>query len=219
MLEELGVPYENIQVMPVSRGVQKYNKTGKVPVLLEFDSVQQKDPSFVLYESVAINTYLGDKYGGTNQGLVPPTGTRERATYDQTVCFILSEMDAQGLWIHRKHDTNAMAKFFGDIPEAVVAAQKQFDRINDELATQLNPYLLGKTFTAADILYVHCLDWAKSIGWHGSWPENVEGYRQLCHDRPAYQKAKALRDMDKEKRTNKSGGGGADPAEASSSKM
>lgn len=194
MLEELGLQYENIEAMPASRGVRKYHKTGKVPVLLEFDSTDAKDPSFVLFESVAINTYLGDKYGSSTW-LVPLAGTRERATYDQVVCYILSELDAQGLWIHRKHE--AMGQFFGHIPQAVEAAQKQFDRINEDLSGRLNPYILGSNFTAADILYIHCLDWAKGIGWHTAWPANVEAYRQLCHERPAYQKAKALRDAEK----------------------
>ena len=27
------------------------------------------------------------------------------------------------------------------------------------------PYLLGPSFTAADILLVHCLNWAEAIGW------------------------------------------------------
>ena len=34
------------------------------------------------------------------------------------------------------------------------------------MISQLSPYLLGEHFTAADILYVHCLDWAESIGWY-----------------------------------------------------
>jgi glutathione S-transferase len=195
MLEELSVPYENVNVLPVSRAVRKYNKTGKVPVLLELDSKESEDPSFVLFESVAINTYLGDNYGA-NTGLVPPALTRERAIYDQTVCYILSELDAQGLWIHRKHE--GLGKHFGYIPEAVEAGKQQFVRINEDLAGRLNPYLLGERFTAADIMYVHCLDWAKGVGWHESWSDNVEPYRKMCHQRPAYQRAKALRDAHKQ---------------------
>jgi len=197
MLEELGIPYENIAAMPMSRGVRQFHKPGKVPVLLEYESPQSDQPSFTLYESVAINTYLADTYG-SNAGLTPPFGTRDRAKYNQLVCCILSELDAQGLWIHRKHD--AMGRQFGNIPEAVLAAEQQFLRINKDIAGNLNPYLLGEQFTAADILYVHCLDWAKSIGWHESWPSNINPYRKLCHERPAYQRAKALRDENKDER-------------------
>jgi glutathione S-transferase len=172
-----------------------------VPVLYEYDNedLDEGKPSFVLYESVAINSYLADRYAdGSTAKLVPAAGTRERALYDQTVCCILSELDSQGLWIHRKHE--ALSQYFGKIPEAVEHAHTQFNRMNAQLAAQLNPYLLGEDFTAADILYVHCLDWSKSIGWHKGWPENVVAYRETCHQRPAFQRAKALRDAEKAKR-------------------
>ena len=193
MLEELGVEYESVMAMPVSRRVKVYHKTGKVPVLLEFDDDTNEEPTFVLYESVAINTYLGDRYG--NGELVPPASTRERAIYDQVTCCVLSELDAQGLWIHRKHES--LGLYFGHIPAAVAAAEKQFHRINSDLASRLNPYLLGERFTAADIVYVHCLDWAISIGWEHPWPENLEEYRRRCHERPAFVRAKAMQDAEK----------------------
>jgi len=184
MLEELGIPYENIPAQPQGRAVRKYHETGKIPLLLELN--QDDEVVFQLYESVAINNYLGSKY---NSPLVP-TGT-QRALYDQIVCCILSELDAQALWIHRKHAH--MPQYFGEAPGAVVEAKMQFDRINSSLVKQLNPYLLGETFTAADILYVACLDWSKSIGWNDNWPDTVSPYRRLCHERPAFQRASDLR--------------------------
>jgi glutathione S-transferase len=206
MLEELGVPYELIDAQPVSRRVKKFNPSGKVPVLLEYDrsdsngSNDKDQPSLVLTESVAINTYLGDCYDVHNLHLVPAVGTRERAIYDATVCSILSELDAQSLWIHRKHE--GMGQHFGYIPDAVAHAAQQFRRMNEQVAQQVvtsgGPYLLGANFTAADILYVHCLDWASSIGWKtGQWPEHLAAYRAKCHERAAYQKVKGMRDVGK----------------------
>jgi glutathione S-transferase len=163
MLEELGVPYEHVDAQPVSRRVKKFNPSGKVPVLLEYEdrsiSTSNNDqPSFVLTESVAINTYLGDCYDVHKLALVPAVGTRERAIYDATVCSILSELDAQSLWIHRKHE--GMGQYFGYIPDAVEHAAQHFQRMNGQVAQQVvtsgGPYLLGAKFTAADILYVHC---------------------------------------------------------------
>lgn len=208
MLEELQgdvPPYAVVEnSMPMSNAVRKYVSTGKVPVLLEYDgggdpSDAEQHPSFVLSESSAINTYLADHYGGVEKGLIPPAYTRQRAKYDETVSCIVTELDAQALWIHRKHE--AMSLHFGAIPEAVAHAEQQFERINLHLSAQLNPYLLGEHFTAADILYVHCLDWSKGIGWHKNWPTAVEPYRQLCHARPAYRRAVALRDTNKQDRT------------------
>lgn len=203
MLEELGVAYENLEVLPLAPESKCYVRSGKIPILLEFDTERDVKPSFVLYESSAINTYLGDKYGSksNNKNLVPSAGTRDRAMYDQTVLCIMSELDAQGLWMHRKH--SAMHKVFGDIPDAVEAARLNFVRMNKQVSEQLNPYVLGNNFTAADILYVHCLDWAKSIGWHTEWPNSIQPYRELCHARPAYQSSKAKRDINKDDRRKK----------------
>lgn len=205
MLEELGCNYRVADSMPASRRVKKYVSTGKVPVLLEYrsettDDSEEEEPSFVLYESSAINTYLADRFQ-SNLAPSPLNDLQARAVYDQCVSCITNELDSQGLWIHRKH--HAMAKFFGDIPPAVEHAKSQFDRINEHLALQLDPYLLGEDFSAADILYVHCLDWAKSIGWQNNdsdWATKVEAYRKLCHERPAYQRAKALRDANIQER-------------------
>jgi glutathione S-transferase len=212
MLEELGVPYVHVDAQPVSRRVKKFNPSGKVPVLLEFDkngsngssnaAGNNEEPSLVLSESVAINTYLGDCYDVHKTDLVPAVGTRERAIYDATVCSILSELDAQSLWIHRKHQ--GMGQHFGYIPDAVEHAAHQFQRMNEQIAGQVvtsgGPYLLGAKFTAADILYVHCLDWASSIGWKKQWPEHLAAYRAKCHERAAYQKVKSMRDVGKEER-------------------
>jgi glutathione S-transferase len=212
MLEELGVPYEHVDAQPVSRRVKKFNPSGKVPVLLEFDKSgsnsssnaagSNEEPSLVLAESVAINTYLGDCYDVHKMILVPAVGTRERAIYDATVCSILSELDAQSLWIHRKHQ--GMGQHFGYIPDAVEHAAQHFQRMNEQIAGQVvtsgGPYLLGAKFTAADILYVHCLDWASSIGWKKQWPEHLADYRAKCHERAAYQKVKSMRDVGKEER-------------------
>jgi glutathione S-transferase len=186
MLEELGVPYQHVMAKPWSKQAKQYHPLGKIPALVDDD--------FVLYESAAINTYLGDKY----QQLVPPPRTRERARYNQYCMFIMTEMDAQGLWIHRKHE--ALAKYFGACPQAVEEAKRQFDKVQAAIVSDFSgPYLLGSEFTAADILYVHCLDWAKSIGWFHDVEEGaLVQYLDLCKSRPAYQRAAAKRRAERE---------------------
>lgn len=194
MLEELGVHYQHVLAGPQSKEVKKYNPLGKIPVLVEEDG-------FSLYESGAINTYLGDKYREKNPTLVPLAGTKERGLYEQTLSVLNSEMDAQGLWIHRKHE--AMGDIFTHIPEAVTHAKKYFNKTNRALIEQLKnggPYLLGGDFTAADIFYVHCLDWSKTIGWNEKWqtePTLLE-YLDLCKSRPAYIRVKEMRSVEQE---------------------
>jgi glutathione S-transferase len=200
---------------------------------------------FVLSEASAINTYLYDQYGVQNARfniqdeaastsdsassfpLVPPVGSPLRGQYDALVSCICTELDAQGLWIHRKHETMA-EQLTQQRPNqrAVVHAREHFRRINQYLAYLCNPYLLGQHFTAVDILYVHCLDWSKAIGWSDLWPRVtiappinhdfikeqrkknessaaevqqdtlsiLHPYIDLCHSRPAYQRALQIRD-------------------------
>lgn len=193
MMEELGLPYTLVQDMPRSDAVSRVNASGKVPILLEYDSNESTEPSFTLTESMAINNYLADTYdkeGGSGRPpLIPPPCTRERAKYDETVSFILTELDAQALWIHRKH--TSLKKVYGDIPQAAEKAREQFERMNPLLAQQCRPYLMGANFGAADMIYIYCLDWAMAEGWN--LPESQSAYIELCRSRPAYQRANELR--------------------------
>src|SRR5580704_18558275 len=74
-LEELGVPYEKVRIH-LDKGDQKkpdflaLNPNGKVPALTDGDAK--------LFESLAIITYLGEKYG-TEKGLWPKVGSPEHA--------------------------------------------------------------------------------------------------------------------------------------------
>ena len=54
MLEELNVPYQHVLAKPASAIAKQFHPQGKIPILVDGD--------FVVYESAAINTYLGTKY-------------------------------------------------------------------------------------------------------------------------------------------------------------
>ncbi|CAK9022674.1 Glutathione S-transferase 3 [Durusdinium trenchii] len=191
MLEELQVPYTLRPEIPRSPEVLAMNRSGKVPIL--------KHGNFIMTESAAINTYLADAFRGHVPELVPPAGSQLRGRYEELVSCIITELDAQGLWIHRKHE--AMKQFFGHIPEAVQHAQQHFCNTVNILLAQLREvgdYLLGN-FSAADILLVHCLDWAGVIKWLPSTSIEselqpvLEQYLERCHKRDAYQRAVAQR--------------------------
>ncbi|MEE3182397.1 MAG: glutathione S-transferase N-terminal domain-containing protein, partial [Pseudomonadota bacterium] len=75
-LHELGLDYEPKLIGSRTGETQRetfqsLNSKEKIPVLVDDD--------FVLTESAAIVTYLGDKYGL----LTPTSGSRERARYDE----------------------------------------------------------------------------------------------------------------------------------------
>eukprot|EP00980_Cylindrotheca_fusiformis_P014377 scaffold3827_cov179-Cylindrotheca_fusiformis.AAC.41 len=193
----------SLPLHPQSDEVLKLNPLGKVPILVE------EDGGFSLFESGAINTYLGDKYRARNSTLVPVPGTRERGLYEQTLSVLATEMDAQGLWIQRKHET--LGEFYTFVPDAVKHARKYFHKTNRCIIGQLKknggPYLLGRNFTAADIYYVHCLDWSQEIGWDDKWRSEIAvvEYLDLCHSRPAYIKVNQMKnDQRKEAATKAS---------------
>ena len=97
MLEELGVDYEYIKIELLKGAGQaedylKVHADGKVPAI--------DDDGFVLTESAAIMTYLGDKYPASN--LVPMPNSKQRAKYDEWCFFVLTELE-QPLWTTGKH--------------------------------------------------------------------------------------------------------------------
>ena len=205
LLEELGLRYTHVPALPQSKRARATNALGKIPTLI--DAGGGTGQPFAMSESAAINTYLGDVFrGGCGEGegaaLVPVAGTTQRGRYDQLVHCLMAEVDAQGLWIHRKHE--ALAQHFGAIPPAVAHAKQHHARVlkaltSEHLLTQ--DYLLGHTFSAADILFVHCLDWAASIGW-ASWQADdckhagllaLPAYLARCKQRPAFKRAQAIK--------------------------
>jgi glutathione S-transferase len=187
MLQELQLPYKHIPCKPWSRIAKLVHPLGKVPALLveypsspDAKSIDSLDStSFVVLESAAINTFLGDlsrEHDNVSNSniqrrptLVPPPATQERAKYDSLVSFIMTEIDFQSLWIHRKHSD--LANVFGEAPVAVKEAKRQFDNalrvMEDELHLDAEEctYLLPGGFSGADILFANCCFWAQQIGW------------------------------------------------------
>jgi len=45
-------------------------------------------------------------------------------------------------------------------------------------------------------MYVHCLNWSKTIGWDNKWNDDktIKQYMELCMTRSAYQKASSIKD-------------------------
>lgn len=178
-LEELGIDYEHKDV--VSRSPEtlspeflSLNPAGKIPVLVDGD--------LVMNESAAIIAYLADKYGG----LAPVPGSKLRARYDSWCYFVVTELDSQGLYMHRKHV--GLTEVYGEAPEAVEAARlyflKQLAVCTKALSS--SAWLLPD-FSGADILLGHCLFWAARIGWLPQDAVVLEYMRRIAA-RPSWQK-------------------------------
>ncbi len=156
MLAELDLPYERRAI--TSRSGETFtpeytqlNPSRKIPALQEGD--------FVLTESAAIVNYLAGNYGAAKH-LCPPTESKARARYDQWCFFAMMELDANTLYVIRKHED--LHAIYGEAPNALQAARDGFVRQAKAAVARLDgaPYVLGDAFSGADILLTSCLSGA-----------------------------------------------------------
>ena len=180
MAHELGLDYEPKLIGSRTGETQTdafraLNPKGKIPVL--------EDDKFVLSESVAIVTYLGDTYG-KDSGLIPVSNTVERARYNEWCAFIQMELDAHTLYVLRKH--RDLAVQYGEAPAAVTTAIEGFRtqvQVADDALKETN-YLVGDRFTAADIIMTTTLKWA--IAYEVALTPRLIEYTDFHAARPAY---------------------------------
>jgi len=176
MLEEIGQPYESIQVPPRSPEVTALNPSGKVPVLVDGDDA--------ITDSAAILTYLADKHGQ----LTFPAGTIDRARQDALTHAILDELDAV-LWTAARHSFALPED--KRVPDVKSSLKWEFAGNLDRLADRLQgPFLMGETMTIADIICTHCLNWA----FGAKFPienEKMLAYGKMMRARDAFKRVTA----------------------------
>lgn len=182
MLEEIGVDYEFIKIELLQGAGQaeaylKIHADGKVPAI--------DDNGFILTESAAIMSYLGDEYSESK--LVPEPKTQERARYDEWCFFVLTELE-QPLWTVGKHTFVFPEE--KRVPEILDVAHWEFLKACKVLEQRLQgkEYALGNSFSAVDILIAHTLRWADAFGV-SSGSELLDAYREKMSARPAFERA------------------------------
>ena len=173
-LEELGVAYDQVVGDPGSAEVKALNPSGKVPALIVEGEV--------LPDSVAIMTFLSDRHNS----LTFPAGSVERLRMDGHIQFLLEEFDNL-LWVAAKNSfinpVNQRA------PEVKSVLKWEFERSLKRLEERLQgEFLMGDTFTIADILAVHCLNWAFTAKFPDA-SEALKAYAKRCRGRDAYKRA------------------------------
>lgn len=138
MLEELGIDYQHIPVAPYSGSrtpeFLKLNPNGHIPVL--------DDNGFVIWESLAINSYLAEKYGGAR---LWPSSIEEHASVYQWRVWVSTEVG-----VHPA--AREMSLRSGDISRAdheLEAARSALLILDTTLKDR--DYILGTEFTIADL--------------------------------------------------------------------
>lgn len=181
MLEELGVPYELVQTSFVG-DVQKpeylaLNPNGRVPTLVDDDGT-------VLWESMAINLYLADRYDGGFR----PKSAPERGHAVQWSFWVMTEIEP-GLidaFVHRAMRPEAQRDArIADAGEQKLARPLRV--LDGELARR--PFLLGERFTVADLNVASVLGIAPIARVDLSGHPNLQRWLGTCTSRPAAKKA------------------------------
>jgi glutathione S-transferase len=149
-LEELGVPYRHAPLRPWAEPadleiIRRLNPNGRVPIL--------QDGALVLWESMAINLYLADRYGG---GLWP-TDPGDRGGVYMWSLWSQTEIDVPARHRARRSDD---PKVKAGAEAARLAALQVLE---DALTGRA--HLLGEAFTLADLNVAGTLSEPQEKGW------------------------------------------------------
>jgi glutathione S-transferase len=174
-LEEAGAPYEYVVMSTeVGSGAEHAERhpLGRVPVL--------ETDEGLLFESGALCLHIADL--NPESGLIPATGTHERAQVYQWAFFAMTELEPAMLraWSARRRAD----------ADAVVAADARLEKAFDALGAALHgcSYLIGDRFTIADIVVGGVCESARKYDLLPGSP-GVRAYLERLDARPAKQRA------------------------------
>ncbi|MEQ1889099.1 MAG: glutathione S-transferase family protein [Alphaproteobacteria bacterium] len=159
-------------------GFMKLNPNGHVPVI--------DDDGLILWESMACNLYLIKKHGGPLQ----PETLADEGRALQWSFWVMTEVEKAALTLLMK------LVYPADVPDTEAAAAR--GKLAPSLkvlegALEGKDYLLGASFTIADLNVAAVLMWLKIVKYELSAVPNVAGWLTRCLARPAYAAAKATK--------------------------
>ncbi|GLR84370.1 glutathione S-transferase [Bradyrhizobium iriomotense] len=183
MLEEIGQPYELIERSTRADDLQtpdylRLNPNARIPTLVDGD--------LVLWESMAINLYLAQKFDGPMH-----CGPEIAGLASQWSIWAMLEMD--GLLLDLLMHRALLAEFARD-PSHAERAELLLARplriLNDALAART--YLAGDGFTVADLNVASILAWGRIARLDLSACPHIARWLGECLARPAYARMRAL---------------------------
>ena len=185
-LEEIGAKFE-LRLVDRNSEAQKspeylrLNPNGLIPVLV--------DGELVLYETAAICLHLADRHPEAR--LAPPLGTAARAEFYKWLIHLTNTLQPELItyfYPDRRADDAAMAARIKVHAERRVG--EMLDRIEAHLQAS-GPYLLGDTFTVADLFLFMLGRWTRGFT---NPARNRPALRRLMErvtDRPAVKRTLA----------------------------
>ncbi len=181
LLEELELEYEVRNLSPRDPEVFALNPSGKIPALLDGEAC--------IIDSAAICHYLADR----EQRLTFKPGSIKRAMQDSFTFFALDDLETP-LWTHGKN--NFVLPKEQRVPQILDQCKAEFAKALKNFEHRLgnNKYVMGDTFTIADIFITHCMTWAKSSRFE--IPKGpADDYLKHTRSRPAYRRASEARQV------------------------
>ena len=183
-LEELGAEYEIARIAFASGDHKKpeylaIHPHGSVPALV--------DGELTVTESAAIVLYLADK-PGHNQ-LAPALGSKERGAYYRWMVYIPATIDPVLETLTMQTRFLPQDKRSPEVLEGAKAKWAKIAKVLED-AIEGRAYIVGDSFSAADIMVASALGWAQFVGVLSDHPK-LAAYLQNLQQRPAYQKAHA----------------------------
>ena len=184
LCEELRIPYqiEVIDFSPAFRNSPEWRSkspTGKVPAMTDGD--------LTMFESGAMVEYLLERHG--DGGLLPEPGTADRALCRQWSWFAEATF-ARPLGEIVNHNRIAPKGGLVDfvIEDCKARARTCIAAIEDIVAQA--DYLVGNTFTVADIMTGYSLLLATNFGVLGDDFPHTQAYFERLSQRPGFQVAR-----------------------------
>jgi glutathione S-transferase len=181
---ELGLDYEHLPIEIGDAGARSpeflaINPNGRLPVIVDGD--------FVLFESLAITLYLAKKYA---TGTLYPATLEGEAKAWQWSFWAIAEVD-RGVNIWSLHAVRLPVEERDAAlrEEALKVIAAPFRVLDSALAKQ--PYLLGDTFTVADLNVAAVI--SRAVDMDLSAVPNLKAWLARCLDRPAARAALALK--------------------------
>ena len=186
-LEELGLAYRHVSLFEggdspaVREKLNALNPNSHVPVL--------DDGGFILWESMAINLYLAERYGAPP---LWPSSPRDRGLVYQWSFWSQSEMDRPDWNQARRSGDDAR---IAEVRRAKIARLGVLDRALDDRA-----WLLGDAFSFADLNVASTLsepheggriDWQRLDPFEIGLPA-LGGWLSRCTSRESWRKVRDL---------------------------
>jgi glutathione S-transferase len=184
MLEEMAAEYKLIEKSTRTEDLQsieylRLNPNARIPTLVDGDTV--------IWESMAINLYLAQKYPGPMQF----NGPEAAGLTAQWSFWAIIEMEASLLELlqHRA----LLVEFARDPSYAErneLLLKKPLQILNDALREK--KYLISNDFTVADINVASVVTWGKAARLEFSPYPELSHWLEDCLSRPAYKRVREM---------------------------